>query len=73
MDQAVTKKNPISWTIRYLREAREELAKVSWPSRKDTLRYSALVIGVTALLSAVFAGVDLALTYGLQKLIDLSS
>ena len=44
--------------IDYLKSAKEEFKKVSWPSRKDTFRYSALVIGVSIVVSAFFAGLD---------------
>ncbi|MFZ2803948.1 MAG: preprotein translocase subunit SecE [Patescibacteria group bacterium] len=42
----------------YLRQSREEVKKISWPSRKDTIRYSALVISVSVILAVFFAGLD---------------
>jgi preprotein translocase subunit SecE len=56
--------------IKYLQEAKEELKKVTWPSKKDALRYAMVVIGVTAGLAAFFAILDWALTLGLDKLIE---
>ncbi|MFH1621408.1 MAG: preprotein translocase subunit SecE [Patescibacteria group bacterium] len=54
----------------YLRSAREELKKVSWPSRKETIRFSTLVIGVSVTITAFFALLDFAFTetvsYGLR-------
>jgi len=51
----------------YLRSAKTELQKVTWPTREETLRYSALVIGVTVFTAAFFASLD----FGLSKGIDL--
>jgi preprotein translocase subunit SecE len=39
--------------IRFLREVRDELAKVVWPSRKEVLTYSIVVI-VTVLVTGLF-------------------
>ena len=58
--------------IKYLHEAKEELGKVSWPSKKDTVRYSAIVVGVTVGLALFFAIIDWALTFGLDKLVEVT-
>ena len=39
--------------IRFLREVRDELAKVVWPRRKEVLTYSIVVI-VTVLVMGLF-------------------
>jgi preprotein translocase subunit SecE len=44
--------------VEYLRASKDEVKKVSWPSRKDTIRYSALVIGASVVMAAFFAGLD---------------
>lgn len=49
----------------YLRSSKTELEKVSWPSRKDTIRYSSLVLGVSVLVAIFFAGLD----FGLNSLV----
>lgn len=41
--------------IKYLRESREELRKVSWPSRQETRNNTLLVIGISIFV-AVFLG-----------------
>lgn len=41
---------------KFLREARAELRKVTWPNRKELINYTAVVIVATA-ISAVFLGV----------------
>jgi preprotein translocase subunit SecE len=56
--------------VKYFREARMELEKVSWPSRKDTIMYSSIVL-VLSLATAVFIGaLDLGLSKGLEFLIS---
>lgn len=73
MEATATKtRNPILWIARYLREVKEELEKVAWPTRADVLRYSALVVLVSVGMAAFFAALDWALTLGLEKLITLS-
>lgn len=47
--------------VEYFRSAKAELQKVSWPTRRDTIRYSTLVIAATAVLALFFAGLDVAL------------
>lgn len=54
--------NPIAKTFDYFRSSRVELEKVTWPSRQDVIRYTSLVIGVSIVLAAAFAGLDLALS-----------
>ena len=51
----------------YFRSARAEMTKVSWPSREQTIRYSALVIGISVVVAVFFASLDL----GLTKAVDL--
>lgn len=52
--------------VEYLRSSKSELEKVSWPSRKDTIRYSSLVLGVSIIVAIFFAGLD----YGLNGLVS---
>lgn len=40
----------------FVKEAYEELRKVSWPSKKQTINYTFVVIGVSVVV-AVFLGV----------------
>ncbi|HBR80963.1 MAG: Preprotein translocase subunit E [Candidatus Uhrbacteria bacterium GW2011_GWE2_45_35] len=61
--------NPIS----YLKESKEELKKVTWPSKKDAIRYSTIVVGVTIGLAVFFTVIDWALSLGLDQLVKLSS
>lgn len=42
--------------ISFIKESYEELRKVSWPSRKQTINYTLVVVGVSVAV-AVFLGV----------------
>ncbi len=58
--------------LHYIRESKEELEKVTWPSRKDTMRYTILIVSMTIVLGLFFAGFDWLLNQGLESLIALS-
>jgi preprotein translocase subunit SecE len=55
--------------ITYLKEARLELKKVSWPKRQETIRYTVAVIVMSLALAAFLGGLDFGFTYILQKFI----
>ncbi len=51
--------------IQFLREVKTELKKVTWPSRKDTLSGTAVVL-VAVIIIAVFLGI---VDFGLSSLV----
>lgn len=52
---AVPQENPIG---RYIRETRGELRKVTWPTREEAWRLTAIVLGVTAAFAVFLWAVD---------------
>lgn len=60
--------NPVKQLISYLKSSKEEFKKVTWPTRKQIIRYSALVIGVSVSISVFFALLD----YGFTELIRVT-
>ncbi len=50
--------NPVS----FLKEVREELEKVAWPNREQTIRYTTLVIIVAVAVGVFLGGLDYILT-----------
>lgn len=52
--------------VDYLRETRTELKHVSWPTRKQALIYSALVVAVSVIIAVFTAGFDTLFTQGLN-------
>ena len=53
---------------RFLKEVVSELRKVIWPTRKQMVTYTAVVLVFVAFMVAVIAGLDLALTKGVLAL-----
>lgn len=50
--------NPVT----FLKEVKEELVKVSWPTREQTIRYTVLVIAVAVGVGVFLGGLDYILT-----------
>ncbi|SDD46051.1 preprotein translocase subunit SecE [Actinokineospora iranica] len=50
--------------VRFLREVVAELRKVIWPTRKQMITYTAVVLVFVAFMVALVAGLDLALGKG---------
>ena len=48
--------------ITFLKEVREELSKVAWPSREQTFRYTILVLIVAVAVGLFLGGLDYILT-----------
>ncbi|EKD32708.1 MAG: hypothetical protein ACD_76C00161G0007 [uncultured bacterium] len=55
--------------LNYLKEAKEELKKVTWPSRANTVRYSILIFAVSIAVAAYFGILDYGLNAGLDALL----
>jgi len=52
--------------VQFLKEVRVELAKVSWPTRNQTIVYTLVVIGISIFM-AVYLGL---LDFGYKLIID---
>lgn len=55
--------------VRYFYEAKEELEKVTWPSRKETVRSTLIVIGVSLSVALFLGALDYGFSTALQALI----
>ena len=53
---------------RFLKEVVAELRKVIWPTRKQMITYTAVVLVFVAFMVALIAGLDLAIIQGVQAL-----
>jgi preprotein translocase subunit SecE len=54
----------------YLRETKEELVRVSWPSRQVVFKHTLLVVGISLAVALFLGGADLLFTYGLTALLN---
>jgi len=58
---------------RYFKEVRAEIRKVTWPSRQEVLRLSAIVVVVLIIMSSFMAIIDFAFSRLMQAVIDLGT
>ena len=58
--------NPLS---NYVRESKEELKKVTWPSRTTVVTHTLVVIGMSLGLAVLLGAFDYLLSLGVEKLI----
>lgn len=49
----------LSWRPRFLMDIINELRKVVWPSREDTIHLTVVVVVVSIILGAVLGGIDI--------------
>ena len=55
--------------INYLKETRQEMRHVNWPTRKNTIRFTLLVIGVSAAVAIFLGFLDFVFQYLLDNFI----
>jgi len=53
----------------FLKEVRLEMKKVNWPTRKETVKYTLIIIGVSLAVAAFLGGLDYVFTTLLNKYI----
>jgi preprotein translocase subunit SecE len=58
MARTATKRKKGNIVTRFLRETRSELRKVVWPTRREAVNMTAIVLGVTILMAAGLGVVD---------------
>ncbi len=56
---------------KFLREVRAEMAKVTWPSRRDTTVTTSLVLAMTVMVAIFFLVIDQAIGFGVRALFGL--
>ncbi len=55
--------------VTFVKEAREELKKVSWPDRQTTIRYTVIVIVASLFVGVIIGGIDYMFTLALEQII----
>ena len=58
---------------KFVREVRSEVAKVTWPSRRETLITTALVFAMAALAAVFFFAVDQVVGIGVRAVFGIGS
>ena len=59
----------MSKIIQFFRDVRAEMGKVIWPSRQDTIKYTATVIGFSIVMAAILGAADFGLLKGFEAII----
>jgi len=62
-------KNPVKKLVQYVKESYVELKKVTWPTRKETVNYTLLVIGISLFVAAFIGIADYILNLGIEQII----
>ena len=57
----------------FLQQVRTETAKVTWPSRRETMISTVMVLIFSLLAMAFFFGADLFLGFAVEKILGLGS
>ncbi len=52
--------------IEYLKDTKDEIAHVSWPTQKQALTYTSLVIGISVVVAVLLAVFDYVFSLGLD-------
>jgi preprotein translocase subunit SecE len=55
---------------KYIRETRGELRKVTWPTREESQRLTAIVLGVTIAMAIFLGLLDFIFSNGIQALVE---
>ena len=57
----------------FLREVRQEMGKVTWPSRRETMISTIMVFIMIIIMAVFFLTVDTVLRFGIEMLLELGS
>lgn len=55
--------------VSFLKEVRLEMKKVNWPTRKETIKYTLIIITVSIAVAAFLGGLDYIFTTLLNRFI----
>jgi preprotein translocase subunit SecE len=55
--------------INFLKEVKEEMGKVNWPTKREVLKNTLIVIGISVVIAAFLGGLDFLFTNLLNKLV----
>lgn len=55
--------------VTYIQESKQELKKVNWPSRQETLWHTILVVAVSVTVAVFLGGLDAVFTFVLNRFV----
>jgi len=53
----------------YFKEVKSEMEKVTWPTRKETIRYTMIVVSISFIVAIFLGGLDYLFTFILGILV----
>jgi len=53
----------------FIQEAKEELLKVNWPSKNQTINYTMLIVGISVVMAVFLGGLDYVFSYILKLIL----
>jgi preprotein translocase subunit SecE len=57
--------------VKFLQEVRQEVGKVTWPSRQETLISTVMVLALVALASLFFLAADQVIAIAVQQVLKI--
>ena len=57
--------------VKFLQEVRQEVSKVTWPTRNETFISTLMVLGMVALASIFFLLADQIISWGIQAVLNI--
>ncbi len=65
--------NPFTGTAHFVRDVRSELRKVAWPSSRETVNLTVVVVALSVAMGLFLGGADFIFQELFRKLIELTS
>lgn len=59
--------------IQFFRQVRQEVKKITWPTKKEVSQVTRMVIVLVAIATAFFFCVDMVLAWGVQIILGLGA
>ena len=59
----------LSKIITFLKEVKLEIKKVNWPSRQQTIKYTLIILGISATVALFLGGLDFLFTILLDRFV----
>ena len=65
------KSDKTSKLVKFWNGVKTEFKKITWPDREDLMKQSVAVVGVSVVLGAVIAVIDMLLQYGVNNFLTM--
>jgi len=59
--------------MKFVQQTRAEIAKVAWPTRRETMLTTAMVFLMATILAIFFSLFDILIRFGLESILSLAS